>query len=202
MKRLLILSIVLAVVVTTGCQNTLYFATGTQFGIEINAAEGGRQTAKIGYHRMEGVVMPLRRTDEQAEEGGKLKPAAYPVLSIFDLESGTLLLAGLGTTKVRQVFATGRAAVQEKSVESVNNTMRALAGVPIPDTRDQLSSEDLALNEAYGDWISDADNPDNFQQMKLWLVAGGDHRNPVDLYNNVDAIPLLREANKKFNFSS
>ena len=73
-----------------GCQRNLYFGTGTQFGLELNALEGGCQTVKLGFQRVEGVVMPLRRTaEDDANAPGQIKEA-YPVLSIYDMDTGSL----------------------------------------------------------------------------------------------------------------
>jgi hypothetical protein len=123
----------------SGCSNTLLFTTGTQLGIEVNAAEGGQQTAKVGYQRFEGTVMPIRKRD------GTIAEEVYPVLAVYSLETGTLLLGGLTTTKIRQVFATGKAAVQPRAAEAVERAFRSLEGELIPEATLAPADELLAL---------------------------------------------------------
>jgi hypothetical protein len=51
------------------------------------------------------------------------------------LETGTLLLGGLTSVKIKQVFATGKAAATPKSTEAVVNTFTAIETQYAPDPR-------------------------------------------------------------------
>jgi hypothetical protein len=96
-------------------------------GIELNALEGGEQSIKVGYQRAEGVIMPVRK------KGDQLMDEAYPVISIYDMDTGPLLLRTLSTTRVKQVFATGRAAVKPNSADAALRAFESLEGELLPD---------------------------------------------------------------------
>ena len=105
-----------------GCNSSaVLFSTGTQFGIELETVGTNTQSVKVGYQRHEGVTMPTR-----VGRKGPLISEAYPVLSIFDYSSGSLLLGNLNGVKVKQVFATGKAAVVPNAVDSVGESMEQL----------------------------------------------------------------------------
>ncbi|MCR9093061.1 MAG: hypothetical protein NXI30_02480 [bacterium] len=102
--------IISALTALVGCSaDGIVFATWTRTGIEISPAEGGQQSVAIGYERAEGITMPTRRTDDEGNSG-PVMDEAYPTLSVFQMDSGSVLLAGLGTTRVHSVFAVGKAA--------------------------------------------------------------------------------------------
>ena len=117
----------LALLCAIGCANTVVVSTSTMIGVEINAADAGEQTAKVGYQRAEGVVMPIRKSKANVRCGeSSIIPNAYPVISVFELKTGSLLLAGLGPLRLNSVFATGRAAVADNEPSSVVNSFSAL----------------------------------------------------------------------------
>lgn len=125
MKSLHLITLIGALPCLVSCQtNGLYFATGTQVGVELGVVSPNEQAVTVGYKRAEGVTMPTRRID------GTLIPKAYPVLSIFDLKSGGFNLTKLGSLKVKQVFATGKAANQTNAGKAVGDTMRELLDAP------------------------------------------------------------------------
>lgn len=126
---------VLLLLFLSGCGNALVFSTSTLFGIELNALEGGQQTAKVAIQRMEGVSMPACKYESTADwfttrscNPAKMRREAYSTLAIMDSETGVLLLPGLTNSYVKQVFATGRAASDTLAPEAAASTMRALSG--------------------------------------------------------------------------
>jgi hypothetical protein len=123
MSRYAVISLLLLPMVTAwGCANTVLFSTWTTTGIEINGAEG-TQSAKLGYERFEGVVMP-DRTRHVVDDGDGVD--AYPVASRYRLKSGSVSLASLGSVKIYHVFASGEAAVQEGVQRSLENDFNKL----------------------------------------------------------------------------
>jgi hypothetical protein len=117
---------VLACGLLSACKNSVLFTTSTMLGVELNALEGGEQSVKVGYQRAEGVMMPVRKKD------GKIMEEAYPVISLYDMDTGSLLLRALTTTRVKQVFATGRAAVKPTAAGAALKAFQALEGELLP----------------------------------------------------------------------
>lgn len=101
-----------------GCADTIVFVTSTTTGIEVSAVEGGKQTAKVGYERAEGVIMPMRTDNGVRKE-------AYSVVAAYDMRVTGLALANLGSVRIAQVFATGKAAEKPLSVKQVEKTFAA-----------------------------------------------------------------------------
>ena len=154
-----------AVLLLSGCaRDAVLFATSSTLGIELNAADNAQQTVKVGYQRIEGVIMPVG--EETAPTGAsaqahpyrsffancpvtrwfvrapgdrRLLPEAYSVLSRSEIDTGSLLLGGLDRgTEVRAIFATGAAARQEGAWE----TARA-AFAPVPTTEERAPAKEL-----------------------------------------------------------
>lgn len=105
----------------TACTKSLIFATGTMVGIDVKTVEGGQQTANVGYERIEGAVMPVRKSD------GELRQEAYSTLSIFDMDTGSLFTGAFTTTQIRQVFATGKAAQDASAVKAVVSAYQSIS---------------------------------------------------------------------------
>jgi len=106
-----------------GCSNSILFTTSSMVGIELNALEGNSQSIKLGYQRVEGVLMPVNK---DGSDNGDIRDNAYSVLSVMDMDTGTLLLGNLQTTTIRQVFATGNAAAN--AYGTVAKSFAALQG--------------------------------------------------------------------------
>lgn len=105
-----------------GCvSDSVVFSTATMYGIELNAVEQGGQTIKVGFHRVEGVVMPM------VDDDGNLLDEAYPVAAAYKSNTGALLLAALTNNYVRQSFATGAAADSPLAQAGVINALQANA---------------------------------------------------------------------------
>jgi hypothetical protein len=147
--NLLTLSLLLASsLLFTACAGprAVVFHTATQVGIEATAIEAGQQAAHVGYRRIEGVVMPLSFQQEEiiTKDGQAIRTNrtwrvntnAYPVLSVFRMTSGSLLLPALNLTnqggtaplRLHQVFATGDAAVLASQSGAAVNDFKALSG--------------------------------------------------------------------------
>jgi hypothetical protein len=119
----------------SGCGNALVFSTSTLYGIELNALEGGQQTAKVAVQRLEGVSMPTCRYEGPKDwfttrscDPKEMRKEAYSTLAIMDSKTGPLLLPDLKTGYVNQVFVTGQAASESVAPRSAASTMRALGG--------------------------------------------------------------------------
>lgn len=111
-----------------GCTNAILFSSSTLSGVEFNAAEGGEQAARIGYRRIEGVIMPVAK-ENKGTKNPELMDEAFSVLSISKFESGSLFTKAFTTGRVTQVFATGRAAVNPGAPRAVAKTFGALEGI-------------------------------------------------------------------------
>ena len=118
--------ILVATLLATGCKgpDAVILVTTTGINVEASAAEGTQSTAHVGFNRFEGVIMPGRGPS------GSARNQAYPVLSKMDFSSGSLFLpsflnpstnAAPPGVRLNQVFATGRAATNAKSVKSLND---------------------------------------------------------------------------------
>ena len=130
------------VILLSGCvKDGVFFVSSTQLGIEVNTVEDGQQTARIGYSRSEATIMPVR-------DGcyGELLPEAYPLLSVFEMDSGPLLVSAFTTTAVRQIFVTGKASLEADAplavarMATLNPDLRGVAVNPDPN-RDELVGE-------------------------------------------------------------
>lgn len=130
------------VILLSGCvKDGVFFVSSTQLGIEVNTVEDGQQTARIGYSRSEATIMPVR-------DGcyGELLPEAYPLLSVFEMDSGPLLVSAFTTTTVRQIFVTGKASLEADAplavarMATLNPDLRGVAVNPDPN-RDELVGE-------------------------------------------------------------
>lgn len=152
----------------SGCaKDAVIFSTSTRLGIELNTTEGGQQGVRIGYKRSEGVTMPQRKED------GTLRDEAYPVFAAFRFDTGSVLLAGLGTTEIDQRFATGDAANAATSSESALSAMLAAKYV---------STE---ASECLARWRSDGAGPARSAALGDWLVENGLEREPAAfIYSN------------------
>jgi len=126
---------------STACmKDTVAFHTATRLAIEIQTSEE-QPGVNVGYRRLEGVTMPLRVSPDGADgtkdgKGNALVPDAYPVLAGFMTSSSGLWPNGarpLGT-RIKQVFATGRAAKQLNAPAAVISALDAkaapLVGMP------------------------------------------------------------------------
>jgi hypothetical protein len=112
MRRRLLFCAALAPLV--GCQtDNIYIVTSTRNAVEISAAADTSQTASIGHKRLEGVLMPARRSD------GTVRDQAYSVLATYRFHQGSLLLANVGRLRIRQTFAVGKAAREKLAAASV-----------------------------------------------------------------------------------
>ena len=123
--RVVAVTLALAMV---GCTNAILFASSYQAGIEINAFENGRQTAKVAVTKSEGVTMPVCRDTARRwfDNCHDVREEAYSTLSLAEFQTGTLLLGGLTTARVRQVFATGKAAQEESAPGEMTETFVAM----------------------------------------------------------------------------
>jgi hypothetical protein len=128
-RKTLLLALLVALS-SNGCANAIVFATSYQLGIEVNAVENGQQTARVAVSKTEGVTMPVCKDPERwpLEDCDDLRKQAYSTISMSDLQTGTLLLGALTTTRVRQVFATGDAAKEASAPKAVSETFSALTG--------------------------------------------------------------------------
>lgn len=111
----------LVLLVCAGCvsQDEVLFSTGTTFGFEAQAAEGGGSGVTLGYKRQEFVSMPMR------DEEGTVMPA-FSTLALFNFESNGFRLDDLGEHRLQQLFATGTAAEESVSSGSAEEAFRAL----------------------------------------------------------------------------
>ncbi len=142
--------IALLLVINSGCApSAIVFATSTMAGIELAPAEAGQQTAHIGYKRAEAVIMPTRN------KKGELLSEAYPVSSAYRFETGRILLDGLGTTRIHQVFATGKAA--EKNAGTAVREAFGFTG--------SFAETELTV-DCIDRWL-DAD-PQHVQELQQW----------------------------------
>jgi hypothetical protein len=132
-QKLLVRGVIIAALLSSGCTKAIIFATSTRTGIEINAGEGGRAHAKIGFERIEALLAPMTERD------GKLRGEAPSALALYDLRQGEsgVAVAGadapvntrFGLVRLRQVFATGRAALPDSSAQA----MQALQSGLLPE---------------------------------------------------------------------
>jgi hypothetical protein len=140
-RTISLLAVLLVLPLATACQNSILFTTSNLTGLELNTVEGGQQTAKLGYQRFEGVVMPMR-TRELAD-GTVIYEEAYSVLAATSMQSKGFLTSTLSNVRITQVFATGRAAVQENAGKVLQKAVAALSGKLL--TEEQIVSfEDFA----------------------------------------------------------
>jgi hypothetical protein len=154
----------------TGCaRDAIVFGTSTRFGIELNTTEAGQQGARVGYKRAEGVTMPTRyREVTTTPDGGKkkgdwkLRDKAFPVFAAFRFDTGSLLLAGLGTTEVEQRFATGQAAVSATSTaEGIQAMLSAgFVSTGLSECLAVWNGRDPANTTRLGEWMRDNGLPE------------------------------------------
>lgn len=128
--------VVLLALGASACRNSILFATSTTLGVDLSTTAANAQGVKVGFQREAGVFMPERT---QQVDGVEVPKEAYPVLAIYDMETGSFDFTGLGTLKVRQVFASGRAAVGSDAAEGTVQAMSALTGTQIL-TKEQVES--------------------------------------------------------------
>ncbi len=107
----------------TGSLQHVVFSTGTVLGVDIVAVGADGQGARVGYQRMEFVSMPVVQHDA---DGGVIT-SAFPVLSLFSMDTGALLSTDVTAMRVLQVFATGEAATQVNAPAAVASAAQALA---------------------------------------------------------------------------
>jgi hypothetical protein len=105
----------------SGSVRHVVFSTGTLVGVDIEALGTNGQGARVGYQRLEFVSLPTEKPD------GSQVDAAFPVVSLFAMDTGSLLTASPTMMRVLQVFATGEAATQVKAPEAVASAAKALA---------------------------------------------------------------------------
>jgi hypothetical protein len=86
----------------------------------------------------------------------KVLPRAYSTLAVSNVETGTLLLAGLGSTKIQQVFATGRAAQVPNAPSSVAQTFAALENLSLPGVK-LIPHDSLVIVQKLQSGLDDAD---------------------------------------------
>ena len=150
------ISLALSAAFFLGCaKDAVVFSTSTRLGIELNTTEAGQQGVRIGYKRSEGVTMPQRKED------GTVREEAYPVFAAFRFDTGSVLLAGLGATKIDQRFATGEAA------DSATKTEQSLAAMLATRYVETDASRCLAA------WQQEGDRAANSAAIGDWLVANG-----------------------------
>jgi hypothetical protein len=159
-------AMLLLLVFVTGCaNNAVVFTTMTRTGVEINAAEGGQQSAHVGFDRFEGVLMPLVFTNSQGQ--AETLKQAYPVYAEYEFASGGLTPASAtngGALILRQVFATGKAATKGNTQKNVEKDFKALQGSYVADgAGDQLRCF----------WKPDGTNinPANAKAITDWMGA-------------------------------
>lgn len=145
MNRLaLILGALLVAPLLTGCaSDAVVFVTATNLGVEISGGQGPGG-AKVGYQRSEYVSMPLAVEEQQGADGetSETLREAFPVLAMFEMSTGRLVIDG-GALRVRQTFATGKAARMTTSVEAVGKAFVAAGGDRIPDEGSVLAYQDI-----------------------------------------------------------
>ena len=84
------------------CANDhLAFTTFTKVGLDISAAESTPTSAMFGYKRFEGALIPVDPKDTDIDPGD-----VHSVYAAIDLNN-----QWLGGIDIKQVFATGEAAV-------------------------------------------------------------------------------------------
>ena len=110
----------------SGCaSNSVAFVTTTTTGVEINAVEGGQQSAKVGFERFEGVVMPMVTKNNEKET--VYLTDAYPIYAEYEFHSGGLTTTGENAGLIiRQVFAIGRAAAEEDVRNKAHSDFQSL----------------------------------------------------------------------------
>lgn len=168
-SRLLAVSVLL---LACGCKSpeAIVFVTTTHVGVEANAGEGGQQQAHVGYRRFEGVVMPHRKEKKAGEKIGRALTNAFSVASRFDLHTGSLWLPALSLNStgafapmtLHQTFASGAAAVDPNTLESLDSDHRVLSGQIATDSESKtiklwVNSQDAETRkqrrQAIADWI-------------------------------------------------
>jgi hypothetical protein len=106
-----------------GCTSSnLVFTTYTKAGVDFSAAEGVPSQALFGYKRFEGAIIPVDPENTELDEDGVPRDA-LSVFAAMDIENNWV--QGL---KIRQVFATGKAAVQAAEDPQNGITMALTAG--------------------------------------------------------------------------
>ena len=117
-----------------GCVNAVVFSTSNHIGIDLNALEGGQQSAKVGIQREEAVAMPVCANAADWKHPSRpctgIRKQAYSTMAASEVQTGTLLLAGLTSVQIAQVFATGTAAQKGTAPRAVAETFAALRDVP------------------------------------------------------------------------
>lgn len=112
MKRVPVLTALAAVSALSGCAkpDSVLFVTNASFGVNV---EGKPASASVGYDRTEGYLAPSFPSG-----------AAPPVIA--SIETG----GGLLSPKVRQLYATGAAAVKASGDKNAPNGPTLLEGAP------------------------------------------------------------------------
>lgn len=127
-RRSLYLSVALGSLLVSACSSALIFATYTDIGVSIHAGKDSQWSAKVGMSRVEGVTIPLRKYPlDKGKDGGQILEKAYPVLSLFEFDSGGLLPENIlngRALEVRQQFMTGAAALQDNSALNMLTTYK------------------------------------------------------------------------------
>ena len=179
----IVLPLLAVLALLAGCTapRAVVFVTGTQLGIEVNTVEGGQQSAHVGYRRAEGVAMPLvAKYDEVVDKRGKpttnhvqvVMTNAYPVISLFQLDTGSLLVPATtqtatgssGPLRLHQVFATGRAAVIAVQSGAAKQDFATLS--------QRVASDDSS--KALQKWLDpDATHAARRDEIKAWLATQG-----------------------------
>lgn len=132
--------VVLLSLCAIACRNSILFTTSTTLGVDLSTTAANAQGVKVGFQREAGVFMPERT---QLTDKGEVPLEAYPVLAIYDMETGSFDFTGLGTLRVRQVFASGRAAVGDGATKATTEAMSALTGVQILTSSDVEAMKSL-----------------------------------------------------------
>jgi hypothetical protein len=154
-----VFALFVALAPTVACTNAILFASSYQAGIEINALENGRQTARVAVSKTEGVTMPVCRDEARRwfARCNDVREKAYSTLSLAELKTGTLLLGGLTTTRVRQIFATGKAAQDVSAPALMAQTFLAM----------EYGADDATA--CLDTWAAGA----NRETLRQWLDAHG-----------------------------
>lgn len=174
--------------VLVGCTNAMVFTSSYLAGIEITpAGNNGQQSVKVGLQKFEAVTMPACKTPGSGssffEPCQELMPEAYSLISMSDMSTGTLLLGGLTSVQIKQVFATGKAALAPKAADSVRNGFVALETRYAPDE----------ISRCLSAWLDQDTNGSRTRQVKEWWDKHGPTGTNAELMIVGDKYAALRK---------
>lgn len=155
-------------------QSPLFFVTDTSFGLKISA---GKQdispTFLLGYKRVEGTVIPVEKSEAEVR-------SVYADITINSStnESGiTTNFPNNGGVRIRQSFATGKAAEAAARIPSIKAALDAMASSGAAGTRtDAAIHDETILDRVY---------------ERLKVAAGGGNGRAKECYDAMDQLGSL-----------